>query len=52
MAVMAVNLPIIDVPFRDIMAERLGLPVFIDNDANVAALVEQRHAPRRARARS
>jgi glucokinase len=43
MAVMAVNLPIVDVPFRDIMAERLGLPVFIDNDANVAALVEQRH---------
>jgi glucokinase len=43
MAVMAVNLPLVDVPFRDIMAERLGLPVFIDNDANVAALVEQRY---------
>ena len=24
------------------MSERLGLPVFIDNDANVATLVEQR----------
>ena len=24
------------------MAERLGLPVFVDNDANVAMLVEQR----------
>ena len=24
------------------MAERLGLPVFVDNDANVAALAEQR----------
>jgi glucokinase len=42
MAVMAVNLPIADLPFRDLMAERLGLPVFIDNDANVAALAEHR----------
>jgi len=47
MAVMAVNLPIQDVPFRDLMAERLGLPVFVDNDANVAALVEQRHGAAR-----
>jgi glucokinase len=42
MALMAVNLPIADLPFRDVMAERLGLPVFIDNDANVAALAEHR----------
>ncbi len=42
MAVMAVNLPLVDVPFREIMAERLGLPVFIDNDANAAALAEHR----------
>jgi glucokinase len=41
-AVIAVNLPIIDVPFSDLMAERLGLPVFVDNDANVAALAEHR----------
>jgi glucokinase len=41
-AVMAVNLPIVDLPFRDIMRKRLGLPAFIDNDANVATLVEQR----------
>jgi glucokinase len=41
-AVIAVNLPIADLPFRDIMGERLGLPVFIDNDANVTTLVEQR----------
>ena len=41
-AVVAVNLPIHDLPFRDLMEERLGLPVFIDNDANVATLVEQR----------
>jgi glucokinase len=42
MAVMAVNLPIVDMPFRDVMSERLGLPVFLDNDANVAALAEHR----------
>jgi glucokinase len=41
-AVIAVNLDIQDVPFRDIMRERLGLPVFIDNDGNVATLVETR----------
>ncbi|MBJ7347773.1 MAG: ROK family protein [Thermoleophilaceae bacterium] len=41
-AVMAVNLPLEDVPIRDLMSERLGLPVMIDNDANVAALAEQR----------
>jgi glucokinase len=41
-AVIAVNLPIADLPFRDIMRERLGLPVFIDNDATVATLAEQR----------
>ena len=42
MAVMAVNLPIVDMPFRDVMAERLGVTTFIDNDANVAALAEHR----------
>jgi glucokinase len=41
-AVMCVNLPLADIPFRDVMSERLGLPVYIDNDANVATLVEQR----------
>lgn len=40
MAVSAVNLPITDLPIRDLAAERLGLPVFVDNDANVAALAE------------
>jgi glucokinase len=40
LAVTAVNLPITDLPIRDLMRERLGLPVFIDNDANVAALAE------------
>jgi glucokinase len=41
-AVIAVNLPLANVPFADVMAERLGLPVFVDNDANVAALAEHR----------
>jgi len=39
-AVSAVNLPIADLPIRDAVAERTGLPVFVDNDANVAALAE------------
>jgi glucokinase len=46
-AVMAVNLPITDFPLRDVMAERLGLPVFVDNDANVAALAEHRYGAAR-----
>lgn len=46
-ALMAVNLPLADVPFRDLMSERLGLPVWIDNDANVAMLVEHRHGAAR-----
>ena len=41
-AVSAVNLPIIDVPVRALIADRLGLPTFIDNDANCAALAEHR----------
>ena len=42
MAVMSIHLPIADLPFRDVMAERLGLPVFVDNDANTAMLAEWR----------
>ena len=41
-ALMAVNLPLVDVPFRDLMTERLGVPVWIDNDANLATLAEHR----------
>lgn len=40
--VVAVNLPLKNVPFADVMAERLELPVFVDNDGNVAALAEHR----------
>jgi glucokinase len=39
-AVSAVNLPIENLPIRDLVTERVGLPVFVDNDANVAALAE------------
>jgi len=41
-AINAVNLEITDVPIRDIVSERTGLPVLLDNDANVAALAEHR----------
>jgi glucokinase len=41
-AVIAVNLPLAGVAFADVMAERLDLPVFVDNDGNVAALAEHR----------
>jgi glucokinase len=40
LAIHAVNLTITDVPIRDLMRELLGLPVYVDNDANVAALAE------------
>jgi glucokinase len=41
-SVSSVHLPLADLPFRELMAERLGLPVYLDNDANLAALAEQR----------
>jgi glucokinase len=39
-AVSAVNLPLKNLPVREIVSERTGLPVFVDNDGNVAALAE------------
>ncbi|HEY7707221.1 MAG TPA: ROK family protein [Gaiellaceae bacterium] len=39
-AVSSVHIPIEDVPFRDRMTERFGLPVGIDNDGNAAAIAE------------
>lgn len=42
LALAAVNLPIADLPIRDLLQKRSGLPVFVDNDANVAALAEHR----------
>jgi glucokinase len=41
-AVSSVHLPLEGLAFRDLMSDRLGLPVFVDNDANLAALAEQR----------
>jgi glucokinase len=41
-AVMAVHLPLADIAFADVMTERLGLPVFVDNDGNATALAEHR----------
>jgi glucokinase len=38
----SVNIPLTSVPLRDVMEQRLGLPVAVDNDANVAALAEWR----------
>jgi len=46
-AISAVNLPLEDVPIRDLLRERLGLPVVVDNDANLAALAEQRYGAAR-----
>src|SRR6201994_1536668 len=39
-AVSAVNLPLLELPVRDVVSERVGLPVFLDNDGNVAAYAE------------
>lgn len=41
-AVMSVNIPLADFDFVNYMTGRFDLPVFIDNDANVAALAEAR----------
>lgn len=39
-AVSAVNLPLSELPIRDRVEAAVGLPVVVDNDANVAALAE------------
>jgi glucokinase len=38
--VSSVNVPLVDVPLRHVLSDRLGVPVFVDNDATVAALAE------------
>ena len=35
-----VNLPLDDVPLRELLTERIGLPVYVENDASCAALAE------------
>jgi glucokinase len=39
----SVNIPLRDVPLRELMTERLGLPVYVENDASSAALAEAFH---------
>ncbi len=41
-AIGSVNIPLVDVPFREVMSERLALPVAIDNDGHAAAIAEWR----------
>jgi glucokinase len=41
-AAIGVNTPLHRLRFADVMAERLGLPVFVDNDGNTSALAEHR----------
>lgn len=36
----SVNVPLSDVPLREVLGERTGLPVFVDNDATLAGLAE------------
>jgi len=36
----SVNVPLADIPLRDVLQECLGLPVVVDNDATCAALAE------------
>jgi glucokinase len=36
----SVNVPLQDIPLREVLRERLGVPVYVDNDATCAALAE------------
>jgi glucokinase len=36
------HFPLVDVPLRDLLAERVGLPVVVDNDATAALIAEWR----------
>ncbi len=41
-SIYSTHLPLAGVPVATLLAERLGLPVFMDNDANLALLAEHR----------
>ena len=51
LAASSVHLPIAGLAFAEVMAERIGLPAFVDNDANLALLAEHRARRRAGRAR-
>jgi glucokinase len=38
--VSSVNVPLADVPLRQVLGDKLGVPVYVDNDATVAAFAE------------
>jgi glucokinase len=40
----SVNIPLAGIPLREGLSKRFGAPVFVDNDANVAALAEAYYA--------
>ena len=44
----SVNIPLEDVPLRELLTERVGLPVYVENDASCAALAEAFHEGRLA----
>jgi glucokinase len=44
-ALASVNVPLTGVPVRDELGKRFGVPVFVDNDANCAALAEAQLVP-------
>ena len=46
------NIPLADLPLRSMLEERIGLPVFLDNDATVAALAEACSDGPRSRSRT
>ena len=41
----SVNIPLAGVPLREQLGNRFGIPVFVDNDANCAALAEAQMVP-------
>jgi glucokinase len=41
------HFPLVDVPLRDLLAERLGLPIVVDNDATAALVAEWRYGAAR-----
>lgn len=44
-ALASVNIPLEGVPLREELGKRFGVPVFVDNDANCAALAEAQLVP-------